>query len=222
MYEGKIPSLFMRYAIPQMIGLLFNSVYIIVDGIFIGNRLGTDAMAAAAVSVPLVEILIAMSIAVASGAGVLISSDLARGKNDHAVQIFNTAVLCALAMGGIVSIMGNLFIQPLSEMLGSTQYIHEQAIEYMHYILTFSPFLILSFLFSGIVRNDGCPKLAMAALSIGSISNIILDYLFMYPLNLGIGGAALATALGPIFSVLILLPHFVLKHGNLFFQKSLC
>lgn len=59
----------MKYAVPQMIGLLFNSVYMIVDGVFIGNRLGRDAMAAAAVSVPLVEILIALSMAVATGAG---------------------------------------------------------------------------------------------------------------------------------------------------------
>lgn len=67
MYQGSTEALFARYAVPQMIGLLFNSVYIIVDGIFIGNRLGTDAMAAAAVSVPLVEILIALSIAISSG-----------------------------------------------------------------------------------------------------------------------------------------------------------
>ena len=73
MYEGKPRTLFAKYAIPQMIGLLFNSVYVIVDGIFIGNRLGRDAMAAAAVSVPFVEILIALSMAVASGAGVMIS-----------------------------------------------------------------------------------------------------------------------------------------------------
>ena len=65
MYEGKPHALFVKYAIPQMIGLLFNSVYVIVDGIFIGNRLGRDAMAAAAVAVPFVEILIALSMAVA-------------------------------------------------------------------------------------------------------------------------------------------------------------
>ena len=69
MYQGTVPRLFMRYALPQMVGLLFNSAYVIVDGVFIGNRLGTRAMAAAAVSVPLIEILIALSIAIAAGAG---------------------------------------------------------------------------------------------------------------------------------------------------------
>ena len=86
MYQGTVPRLFMRYALPQMVGLLFNSAYVIVDGVFIGNRLGTRAMAAAAVSVPLIEILIALSIAIAAGAGVLVSGSLAQGDRDRAAR----------------------------------------------------------------------------------------------------------------------------------------
>ena len=220
MYEGKSRTLFARYAIPQMIGLLFNSVYMIVDGVFIGHRLGTASMAAAAVSVPLIEILIALSMAVASGAGVLISSHLGRGERESAVQTFNIALYGALGMGVLVMTLGNLFIHPLAAALGSTPEIHQEAIEYMRYIVTFSPFLILSFLLSGLVRNDGRPRLAMAALAVGSISNIVLDYVFMYPLNMGIGGAALATAIGPVFSVLILLPHFLRRRGALTFART--
>lgn len=219
MYEGKTHALFAKYAIPQMIGLLFNSVYMIVDGVFIGHRLGTEAMAAAAVSVPLIEILIAISMAVASGAGVLISEHIGRGEGKQSVNIFNVAVLCAIGMGLLVMSLGNAFIDPLARLLGATPQIHDEAIAYMRYIVTFSPFLISSFLFSGLARNDGRPKLAMFALAFGSVSNIVLDYVFMYPLNMGIGGAALATALGPIFSVMILLPHFLRKKGNLHFAR---
>ena len=219
MYEGKTHSLFVRYAIPQMIGLLFNSIYLIVDGIFIGNRLGRDAMAAAAVSVPFIEILIALSMAVASGAGIIISSQIGRKENEKAVQTFNTAILCSAGIGVLVVALGNIFLHPLAELLGSTPQIHDEAIEYLWYIVTFSPFLLFSFLLGGLVRNDGRPKLAMFALAFGSISNMVLDYVFMYPLNMGIAGAALATALGPIFSVLILLPHFLMKKGQLHFAK---
>lgn len=220
MYEGKPHTLFARYALPQMIGLLFNSVYMIVDGVFIGNRLGRDAMAAAAVSVPLVEILIALSMAVATGAGVLISSRLGRGEKDKARSVFTLSVLCTAAMGILISVLGNVWIHPLAELLGSTPAIHDEAISYMWYIVTFSPFLLFSFLLSGLVRNDNRPKLAMFALMFGSISNIVLDYVFMYPLNMGIAGAALATALGPIFSVLIMLPHFLMKRGDLYLVKA--
>ena len=220
MYEGKSRTLFARYAIPQMIGLLFNSVYMIVDGIFIGHRLGTASMAAAAVSVPLIEILIALSMAVASGAGVLISGYLGRGERKNAVQVFNIAFYGALIMGALIMAFGNMFIDSLAIALGSTPEIHLESVEYMRYIVTFSPFLILSFLLSGLARNDGRPRLAMIALAVGSVSNIILDYVFMYPLNMGIGGAALATAIGPVFSVLILLPHFLRRRGALAFAKT--
>ena len=219
MYKEKTSTLFIKYAVPQMIGLLFNSIYMIVDGIFIGNRLGRDAMAAAAVSVPLVEILIALSMAVATGAGVLISAHLGQGQKEKARHIFSLATLCTAGMGFLISVLGNIFINPLAELLGSTPVIHDEAIRYLWYILTFSPFLLFSFFLSSLVRNDNRPKLAMFALMFGSVSNIVLDYVFMYPLNMGITGAALATALGPIFSVLIMLPHFIFKRGDLYLSK---
>ena len=219
MYEGKTRTLFSKYAIPQMIGLLFNSVYLIVDGVFIGNRLGRDAMAAAAVSVPFIEILLSIAMAVASGAGIMISNYLGQKEKREAVRIFNIAIWVLGAVGLLIVVLGNTFIHPLARILGSTPQIHNDAVEYLWYIVTFSPFLLYSFLLGGLARNDGRPKLAMFALAFGSVSNIVLDYVFMYPLNMGIGGAALATALGPIFNVLILLPHFIRKKGNLHFEK---
>lgn len=218
--QEKTHKLFVKYAVPQMIGLLFNSVYLIVDGVFIGNVLGRDAMAAAAVAVPLVEILIALSMAIASGAGIVISSQLAQEKHDSARQTFRTALLCAAGLGLIVMLLGNLLIHPLTKLLGSTEQIHQAAVSYIRYIVSFSPFLIFSFLLSGLARNDGRPKLAMISLAVGSISNILLDYLFMCPLNMGIGGAALATAIGPVISVLILLPHFLGKKGHLYITQK--
>ena len=218
MFEGKPRELFARFAIPQMIGLLFNSVYTIVDGVFIGNRLGREAMAAAAVAVPLIEILISVAIAVAVGAGVLIAARLGSGKGDEARRLFNTAAWMIGAAGLGVVLLGNLCLEPLALLLGAAPEVLPQAMDYLWYIVTFAPFQLFSFLLGGMARNDGRPKLAMTAMIVGAASNIVLDYVFMYPLNLGIRGAALATALGPIFSVLILLPHFLLRRGTLYFQ----
>lgn len=217
MYEGKSHTLFLRYAVPQMIGLLFNSVYTIVDGIFIGNRLGREAMAAAAVSVPLIEILISLALAVGAGAAVMIAAYKGQGKETDARRIFNTAVKMIGIMGAFIAIAGNLFLRPLATLLGATPDILSEASVYLWYIVTFAPFQLYSFLLGGMVRNDGRPRLAMTAMILGAVSNIVLDYVFMYPLNMGIAGAAMATALGPIFSVLILLPHFLLKKGRLYF-----
>ncbi len=218
MYEGKPYQLFFRYAVPQMIGLLFNSVYTIVDGVFIGNRLGREAMAAAAVAVPLIEILISLSLAVASGADVLFATHLQLQEKEKARTIFNTAVWALAAAGLLIAAAGSLFLRPLAQLLGATPDILEQSAAYLWYIVTFAPFQLFSFLLGGMARNDGRPRLAMAAMILGAASNIVLDYVFMYPLNMGIGGAALATALGPIFSVLVLLPHFLRRRGALYFQ----
>lgn len=215
MYEGKIHLLFFRYAVPQMLGLLFNSVYLIVDGIFIGNRLGRDAMAAAAVAVPFIEAMIAVSLAVSSGAGAVLSECLGRGEREKAISACNISIQILGIIGLLIMLLGNLFIDSIAKLLGATPDIQKEAVNYLRYITLFSPFLLFSFLLGGLVRNDGQPKLAMFALTFGSISNIVLDYVFMYPLNMGIGGAALATALGPIFSVLILLPHFFSAQGCL-------
>lgn len=219
MYEGRSHTLFLRFAVPQMIGLLFNSVYTIVDGVFIGNRLGREAMAAAAVAVPLIEVLISLAIAVGAGAGVLIAAQLGGGEKDGARQVFGTAVWLLGGVGLLIAALGNLFLTPLARLLGATPDILEQSAAYLWFIVTFAPFQLFSFLLGGMVRNDGRPRLAMAALIIGAASNVVLDYVFMYPLNWGIRGAAFATALGPIFSVLILLPHFLGRRGDLFFQR---
>lgn len=209
--------LFVHYAVPQMIGMLFNSVYVIVDGVFIGHRLGTEAMAAAAVGVPMVEVLIALSLAIASGAGVLVMEQLVRGDDEKARRIFQDAVLTGILFGILFLVLGIAAIDPVADLLGATPKVHEMAVTYLSWIMHFSVFLILSYLLGGLARNDGAPVLAMASLTVGSLSNIFLDWLFMYPLNMGIGGAALATAIGPGISCALLLPHFLLRKGKLYF-----
>ena len=220
MYKESAGKIFLKYAIPQMIGLLFNSIYVIVDGVFIGMRLGSSALAAAGVAVPVVELLIALSIGMTSGVGVVISEKLATQNFSAARNAFMNALLLQGLFAAGIAVFGNMFLYPLAFALGATSDILKLTVSYLRYIVTLSPFLLFSYLLGGLARNDGRPKLAMIALSVGSISNILLDYVFMYPLNMGISGAALATAVGPVISVAILLPHFLLKKGYLYFRKG--
>lgn len=213
--KDNIPKKFFKYALPQMLGLLFNSVYFIVDGVFIGNRLGRDAMAAAGVAVPMLELMIALSMAITAGSGVQVSMALAQNRPDRANAAMMNALLTAGALGLVLAVPGNILIDPLARALGSTAAIQPEVRAYLSIILLLSPFLLFSFLLGGLVRNDGHPLHAMVALSVGSLSNVLLDWVFMYPLDMGISGAALATALGPILSVLLLLPHFLLRRGSL-------
>lgn len=212
-------TLFRKYAVPQMIGMLFNSIYVIVDGVFIGRRLGTEAMAAAAVGVPMVEVLIAISMAVSAGAGVLIMKELVTGREEKARYLFQDALLTGILFGAVFLVLSFFFLDEIADLLGATPEVHDMAVTYLSYILHFSVFLILSYLLGGLARNDGAPVLAMCALTAGSLLNIFLDWLFMFPMNMGIAGAALATAVGPCVSCALLMPHFLRRKGKLYFVR---
>ena len=212
-------NVLMKFAIPQMIGMLFNSVYLIVDGIFIGHRLGPNALAAGGLAVPVVEFAIALAMMISVGAGVMISQAFGKEDVKRANQIFNQSNIITLVLSLSLSVLGLVFTKDLARILGASDLIMQDTVTYLKYFFLGLPFLIFSFTLSTFVRNDQAPKRAMWALVIGAISNIILDYVFMYPMNLGMAGAALATALGPVFGVMILLPHFFLKQGNLVFER---
>ena len=110
MYDGSAGSIFIKYAIPQMIGLLFNSVYVIVDGVFIGVRLGDAALAAAGVAVPMVELLIALSMAVSSGAGVVVSYRMATKDREGTLRAFHTCLALQGAISVVIAVAGNLLL----------------------------------------------------------------------------------------------------------------
>lgn len=209
-----------RFVLPQMVAMLVNSVYFIVDGIFIGRRLGTDALAAAGVAVPVVEVTIALAMMISVGAGVMVSAEKGRGRPEEARRLLNLAMRFALLFSLGIMLLGALFAGQLARLLGASDVIVTDTVTYLRVFLLFCPFFIFSYILSTFVRNDGRPVLAMCALTVGSLSNILLDYVFMYPLNMGITGAALATGLGPVLSVAIMLPHFIRRRGSLYFEKK--
>lgn len=220
LYRGSPGKIFLQYAAPQALALLANTGYAIVDGVFIGARLGPSALAATGVAVPAFELLIALSMAATAGAGVVVSTRLAEGDRERAVRAFNTSMALQGAIGLAIVVLSNIFMDSLVRILGAPSEIHDATATYLRYLLSFSPFLLYGYMLGGLARNDGRPGLAAAALTIGSVANILLDYVFMYPLNMGIAGAALASGIGPVVSVLILLPHFLTERkGVLLFKR---
>jgi putative MATE family efflux protein len=211
--------LLLSYIIPGIGGLLFNSLYIVVDGIFVARMLGREPLAAVTIGVPVVEILLALSMLISVGAGVLISNKNGRGEYKEARGIFNMSVRLLAIVSILIAVGALIVVSPIAKMLGATPDIMDLVVEYMTYFFTFSPAFMFSYAMCTWLRNDSRPKLAMLAQIVGALSNVFLDWYFMGPLKMGIGGAALATGLGPVFSILIMLPHFISKKGNLYFEK---
>lgn len=215
----KTKTIFLHFIIPQMVGLVFNSVYFIVDGMFIGHLLGPSMLAAAGVAVPVVEGMIALSMLISVGTGVLVSAAAGKNNPGNARQIFNCSMVASLVFSVVVAVLGCVFTVPLARFLGASGAVLQPAVTYLRYFMVFSPFMLFSYALSTYARNDGKPSLAMWALIVGALLNIVLDWVFMAPLNMGIGGAALATGLGPVFSVALLLPHFLRRKDMLYFEK---
>lgn len=167
----------------------------------------------------MVEVLLALSMLVSVGAGVIISNCNGRGEHKEARRVFNIAVRLLAAMSAAVALGGLVFLEPLVRMLGATPDIMHLVTEYLSYFFRFSPAFVFSYALAAWLRNDGQPRLAMTSQIIGAFSNVFLDWLFMGPFQLGIAGAAIATGLGPVFSILIMLPHFLKSKGNLYFEK---
>lgn len=208
------------YMIPGIAGLLFNSMYIVVDGIFVARLLGREALAAVTVGVPVVEILLAFSMLMSVGAGVLISNKNGQGKHEEARYIFNLSVRLLLIVSLFTAVASILFLRPIALALGATADIVDLVITYLKVFFIFSPTFMFSYAICSWLRNDSKPKLVMIAQIIGALANVFLDWLFMGPLQMGIAGASLATGLGPLLSISIMLPHFILKKGNLYLEKT--
>ncbi|MCP1224823.1 MATE family efflux transporter [Sebaldella sp. S0638] len=210
----------LRYVIPSVTALMVNSVYIIVDGFFVMKGVGEKALAAVTLSVPFLEALIAVSMLLSVGAGIYISYYLGKGNKKTANTVLNTSVVSLLFVSVMISIFGIIFIKKLALILGADENMTELVCNYLKYLLYFSPALIFSYALATFLRNDNKPGLGMAAMIFGGLANGVLDYVFIFIFDMGIEGAGLATGLGPLFSIIIMLPHFFLKKGDLYFSVA--
>lgn len=202
-----IPKLFRKLLIPTVLGMIFNAIFIITDGIFVGKGIGSDALAAVNITAPLFLVNTGVALMFGIGASVVASVHLSQGKAKVArinvtQAIIVSSVLLLIYAIGIVS-----NVERVAVWLGSSERLLPLAVEYMYW---FVPFLVFSALLcSGMffVRLDGAPNYAMVCNIIPAIINIVLDYVFIFILKWGMFGAALATSLGYIVGAVMILAY---------------
>lgn len=208
-----------RYIIPSAGALCVTYLYNIVDGIFVGQGVGHLALAAVNITVPFITALVAVSYLFAMGGSTVIAIRLGRGDKEGANDAFMTAFIMTLLLSVVLLLIGTLLPKQIALLCGSSQTILPMAKEYLFYYTLFSTPFLLSNCLSVFVRNDGAPGLAFAGMCIGAVTNIFLDWLFIFPLGIGLKGAAIASGLGQILSLCILLSHFVRKRGQLCIKR---
>lgn len=216
--QDKITSLFWKYAIPSVSTMLIMSIYFVVDGIFISRGVGSEALAAVNLCVPVTLIANAVTLSIAIGASIIISIFLSRREYKRSNNVFSILILTNVSIAVIFTIAGLFFSEDISFMLGANEEVLTLTQTYLSVILYFLIFFTLQCTLSTVVRNDKNPNLALVGSIFGSVINIPLDALFIFVFRMGVFGAAFATGLSQVTGLLILLTHFVFKKGDLRFQ----
>lgn len=205
---------FAKYVSLNVISMVGLSFYILADTFFIANGVGSIGLTALNLVLPLWSLITGMGLMIGIGAG--ISYSIKRGKNNEkgANRVFTHAMLMGLVVGVIITLIGLIFSYDIVRILGADEVVAPLAEEYLKTLLSFSCVFIINNIITTFVRNDNEPNLAMIAMILGSLSNIVLDYIFIFPFKLGMFGAALATGTTPILSLIILSLHFIRKKNS--------
>lgn len=215
-----IKNTFMRYILTNVIGMLGLSCYILADTFFVSKGLGVQGLTALNLSISIYSFINATGLLIGIGGATKYSIYQARNKHNKANIVFTNSIKIGILLGIFFLLIGLFGSSTLSSLLGADKNIFHMTNTYLKTLLCFTPFFILNNIFIAFIRNDGNPKLSMAGMLIGSLSNIILDYFFIFPLQWGMFGAAFATGLAPIISMCILTKHYIKKKNHFHFHKS--
>ncbi|PAF52508.1 MATE family efflux transporter [Helicobacter sp. 13S00477-4] len=214
-----IKKLFFYYFIPSLCAMIALSTYSTVDGIFVGKKLGEEALAAISICWPVFPMLISYELLFSLGAASIISYFLGKNEVHRARLIFSSVFYFVIISTLVIGITLWFFVDHIALLLGSSENLKPLVVEYLKVIFLGSIFLVLHPLSDMFVINDKQPILAMVAMIIGSLMNIILNYLFLFVFEMGIYGSALATVLGHAIGFCVLLQHFLFKKGKLYFIR---
>lgn len=215
---GKETALYRKYLLPTLCAMVFNAIYIITDTLMIGKGIGEEALVALNLLLPVFSLYFGTGYLFGVGGSVLLS--VAKGNKDEKEQrtIFTTTVLVAVIVGIAASVLPFLFQEPIYKLLGVTEETISYARDYGSVFFAFGGILILQPVIISFVRNDEAPKCAMAGTVAGSSLNVVLDYIFIFKMNMGMTGAIAATIIGNATNLCIGLSHLFTKKNQLHFD----
>ena len=202
-YAG-VGKLFVRQLIPALLGMISSALYVVVDGIFIGQGIGSDGIAAVNIINPLMTIVSGIGLMFGMGGGVLASVNLSRGKKINAHINLMHAIIAAVGVGIILTVVLLLYPHEAGYLLGADESLIEDVAEYLRWYVICFPFMLLMTTLPFFVRLSN-PNIPMWALATGAVLNVVLDWLFIFPFGWGLAGAAAATSIGQTVGALIMI-----------------
>lgn len=213
-----VKQVFMRYLIPSVFATMVTSIYVLADTIIVGKGIGTIAVAALNIVLPLYNIFFGLGLLFGVGGSVLMSILRGEGDEKGSNAYFSTSLVAMCVVLALSLAFFTAFMEKIAIVFGGTPETMPYIMDYMPYIVWGMGLFFFSSYLQTFIRNDGAPRLAMYAVVSGGVANIILDYIFVYNFNMGMAGAAIATVMGSGLTVVILLTHFFTKKNNLHFS----
>ena len=201
--EAPIGRLLWKFSLPGIVGMLVNSLYNIVDRIFIGNGVNSEAIGGLTVAFPLMIITMAVSMLVGVGASTLLSIRLGEHEHEAAEKLLGNGFILLIIFGLLPTVVGLPLLEPMLVLFGATPDILGYAVDYTRIILIGNVGASVGFGMNNFVRAEGSPRMAMVAMLISALLNIVLDYIFIFPLGMGVAGAAVATVIAQGVSVVL-------------------
>ena len=214
-----VGKLLKKFAVPSVIAMLVNSIYNIVDQIFIGQGVGYLGNAATTVALPITTIALAVAMLIGAGGNAFAAIKLGEQKKDVAERTLGTVFFTMIIIGILMAVFGLIFLVPMLNLFGATENNLQYAIDYASIILIGIPFVLCGVGGSNFARTDGSPKIAMVSMVVGAVMNTIMDPIFIFVFHWGVKGAAVATIMGQIATAIIIMRYFV-KSGNMRFKKE--
>ena len=215
--SAPIPKALMALGIPTMIGMMINALYNLVDAYFVGG-LGESQMGAISIVFPLGQVVVGLGLLFGNGAASYLSRLLGRGDQDTANKVASTALYSSVSIGTAVILLATIFLKPILRLLGATDTIMPYAITYARIYVLSSIFNIFNVTMNNIVTSEGAAKTTMCALLTGAVLNIGLDPVFIYVLEMGVAGAAIATAISQVVSTMVYLAYIFGKKSAFTFS----
>ena len=219
--NAPISKALLAMGIPTMIGMLINALYNLVDAYFVGG-LGESQMGAISIVYPLGQVVLGLGLLFGNGAASYISRLLGQGKEEQANKVASTSLYCSLTIGIILILFCVVFLKPILILLGATKSILPYAMTYAGIYIISCIFNVFNVTMNNIVTSEGAAKTTMLALLTGAILNIALDPIFIYTFDLGVAGAAIATAISQIVSTLVYLYYLFSKKSIFRFHLKDC
>ena len=212
-------KLIVKYVLPTILSQCAFFLFTIIDGIFVGHGVGADGLGAVNISQPLVMIIGAAFMLTTIGGVTITAIRIGRKDYEGANQAFMHAMVSTLVIAALFTIIGTFFTKPLAILLGANGVYVTMVSDYLFWYTFFTIPSALSATLQGFGRNDGAPVFVMVSTITSTALNIFLDWLFVFPLKMGISGAAIATGISQTVGLAIVIIHFLMKRGHLHFSK---